>query len=87
MNYTATTDDQREQVEVAERRRWIGALVKHLQDAGFTDRLASLGQDRVQYLATRFAMGRRASTLRQRVRYCIRVQEYMMSIYCDAWLS
>ena len=69
-----TGDNQREKLEQAERDRWMKELNDLLHEAGYLGR-----QDKefeaMQYVATRYAMGRRAATIRQHVRHGRRIQE------------
>eukprot|EP00913_Durusdinium_trenchii_P008623 g8097.t1 len=75
-----TGDNQREKLEQAERDRWVRELNDLLHEAGYLGR-----QDKefeaMQYVATRYAMGRRAATIRQHVRHGRRIQEYMEGVY------
>eukprot|EP00913_Durusdinium_trenchii_P033478 g31343.t1 len=81
----APDDQHRAKAEEKERQRWIGELMKLLEEAGFLDSLAR-DPEATKQLALRVAAGRRASTLRQHVKYGRRVQVYMESIYGTAWL-
>ena len=82
----AAGEQQRAKVEEAERERWIKELLKLLEDAGFLGSTAK-NPEAMKHLAARCAMGRRASTLRQHVKYGRKVQVYIMeSIYGVAWL-
>lgn len=80
-----TGDNQREKLEQAERDRWVRELNDLLHEAGYLGR-----QDKefeaMQYVATRYAMGRRAATIRQHVRHGRRIQEYMEGVYGVQWL-
>ena len=80
-----TGEQQRAKVEEAERSRWIKELLKLLEDAGFLG-ATSKNAEAMKHLAARCAMGRRASTVRQHVKYGKRLQTYMESVYGVAWL-
>ena len=81
----APDDQHRARAEEKERQRWIGELMKLLEDAGFLDSIVR-DPEAVKQLAARVAAGRRASTLRQHVKYGRRLQVYMESIYGSNWL-
>ena len=78
-------EQQRAKVEEAERERWIKELLKLLDDAGFLGSTAK-SPEAMRHLGARCAMGRRASTIRQHVKYGRKLQIYMESIYGVAWL-
>eukprot|EP00913_Durusdinium_trenchii_P009111 g8565.t1 len=81
----APDEQHRAKAEEKERQRRIGELMKLLEDAGFLESLAR-EPEATKQLAARVAAGRRASTLRQHVKYGRRVQVYMESIYGTTWL-
>eukprot|EP00913_Durusdinium_trenchii_P022634 g21257.t1 len=81
----AAGEQQRAKVEEAERERWIKELLKLLGDAGFLGSTAK-SPEAMRHLEARCAMGRRASTIRQHVKYGRKLQIYMESVYGVAWL-
>ena len=82
---TAPDDQHRAKAEEKERQRWIRELMTLLEDAGFLGNVVR-EEDAMKHLAARVAAGRRASTLRQHVRYGRRLQSYMETVFGLAWL-
>ena len=80
-----TADNQGEKIEQAERDRWVKELRNRLHEAGYPGK-----QDKefeaMEYVASRYAMGRRAARIRQRVRHARRIQEYMEAVHGVQWL-
>ena len=79
------SDELRQQVEEKERDRWIKKLVLLLEVSGLVDTVERK-PERYKYFASRYAMGRRASTLRQHIRYGSQLQEYMEGVFGERWL-
>lgn len=79
------SEELRQQVEEKERDRWIQKLVTLLEVSGLVEALERK-PERYKYYASRYAMGRRAATLRQHVRYGIQLQEYMEGVFGERWL-
>ena len=78
-------DNQREKIEQGERERWVKELHELLYEAGYLGK-PDKEFEAMKYVATRYAMGRRASTIRQHVRHARRIQEYMEGVYGVQWL-
>ena len=83
--HQCTTEDQRARLEEKEREARIQELVKLLEVTEMIEVENPLGKAS-KYMAARYAMGRRANTIRQHVKVGIRLREYMNKIYNVPWL-
>ena len=79
------TEVQRKDVEERERNRWIDSLVELLESTKLVEE-GHRAEQGSKYFVNRYAMGRRAATIRQHVRHGRRLQEYMGSIFGEPWL-
>ena len=79
------TDELRQQVEEKERERWVGKLIEILERNPLVEE-AEKKPERYKYFASRYAMGRRASTIRQHVRHGTILQEFMENTHGERWL-
>ena len=83
--HQCTTEDQRARLEEKEREARIQELVKLLEVTEMIEVENPLGKAS-KYMAARYAMGRRANTIRQHVKVGFRLHEYMNKIYNVPWL-
>ena len=79
------TEEQRKEVEERERDRWIAHLVDFLEQAQLIEK-GKRGPEGLKYYAKRFAMGRRAPTIRQHVLHGRHLMVYMQNVYSAPWL-
>ena len=79
------TPELRQEVEEKERQRWVRKLIELLEVTGLAE-VKEKKPERYTYFASRFAMGRRASTIRQHVRLGKLLQVFMESVFGVRWL-
>ena len=79
------TPELRQEVEEKERQRWVRKLIELLEVTGLAE-IKEKKPERYTFFASRFAMGRRSSTLRQHVRLGKLLQGFMESVFGVRWL-